>query len=289
MPTHPSPDIDSLWDYNQPAETATRFQALLASSDISQPEYRFELTTQLARTHSLRRQFAEAHAVLDQLVPQLEQMSSRAQARYWLERGRTYNSAGERSQAIEQFEKAWLAAQRAQADFYAIDALHMLAIATQGETSLQWGRQGLAVAQRSGEKRAQDWASRLWHNLGMTYHSMGDYPHALQAFEAALPLWRSQGLKQREFEGRWMVGWTLRSMQRHQEALAMMHILRAEMEATDQPDGYVYEELGENLMALQQPDAATPWFAKAYALLKDDPDVRAEPARLDRLRQLSGR
>ena len=52
-------------------------------------------------------------------------------------------------------------------------------------------------------------------------------------------------------------------------------------------DGYVFEEIGENLLALKRDGEAQPNFARAYALLKDDPSLQAnDVARLERLRKL---
>ncbi|MCA9957214.1 MAG: hypothetical protein KC434_20945, partial [Anaerolineales bacterium] len=61
------PELHTLWDYNDPAGTAVRFQELLPAVAASEDRaYHVELLGQLARTHSLRRQFAEAHDLLDQ-------------------------------------------------------------------------------------------------------------------------------------------------------------------------------------------------------------------------------
>ena len=60
------PELNTLWNYNDPAGTAERFQALLPEVAASANRaYHVELLSQLARTHSLRRQFDQAHALLD--------------------------------------------------------------------------------------------------------------------------------------------------------------------------------------------------------------------------------
>src|SRR3982751_3913709 len=93
-------DIDSLWDYHNPAATEQRLRALLPeverSGDLG---LHVELLTQMARTHSMRRQFDQSHALLDQARELLggddEPVTSmpRARVRYLLERGRALNSA----------------------------------------------------------------------------------------------------------------------------------------------------------------------------------------------------
>ena len=58
---------------------------------------------------------------------------------------------------------------------------------------------------------------------------------------------------------------------------------------TDNPDGYVYEELAECLYALGRLDEAKPYFRRAHELLsKDAWFVEGEAPRLARLAMLGG-
>ena len=62
----PLPDIDSLWDYSNPAETEKRFKVVLPEAiSVGDTSYHRILLTQIARTHSLRQQFDVAHEILD--------------------------------------------------------------------------------------------------------------------------------------------------------------------------------------------------------------------------------
>ncbi|HEX8682227.1 MAG TPA: hypothetical protein VF707_07935 [Ardenticatenaceae bacterium] len=64
----------------------------------------------------------------------------------------------------------------------------------------------------------------------------------------------------------------------------MQQALLAEFEASGEQDGYVYEELGECLLALGRPEQARPYFARAYEEFSQDPWlVEQEPVRLQRL------
>jgi hypothetical protein len=62
------PNINKLWDYNDPAATEQKFKALLpeaiAQGDVS---YQGELLTQIARTYSLRKMFDQAHTTLNEV------------------------------------------------------------------------------------------------------------------------------------------------------------------------------------------------------------------------------
>jgi hypothetical protein len=79
----------------------------------------------------------------------------------------------------------------------------------------------------------------------------------------------------------------LRSLRRHEEALAILRRLDAENAVSGEPDGFVFEEIAENLLALQKGDAAKPYFAKAWQLLSADTSLDRPSdehlARLDRL------
>jgi hypothetical protein len=67
----------------------------------------------------------------------------------------------------------------------------------------------------------------------------------------------------------------------------MQQGLLAEFQASGKQDGYVYEELGECLLALSQPEQARPYFAYAYEeLSRDTWLVEQEPARMQRLQAL---
>jgi Flp pilus assembly protein TadD len=88
---------------------------------------------------------------------------------------------------------------------------------------------------------------------------------------------------------RWTVARAYRSLGRNDDALALQRQLEAEGVAANAPDGYVYEELGELLLANGERAVAQAHFARAFELLDGDATFRAnEPERLSRLRQLGG-
>ena len=97
-------DIDSFWEYTDPAASEARFRAAMTSA---QGDARLELLTQIARTYGLRQRFDEAHAVLNEVERQLADAGPRPRIRYLLERGRTFNSSGESDKARALFVEAW--------------------------------------------------------------------------------------------------------------------------------------------------------------------------------------
>ena len=63
--------------------------------------------------------------------------------------------------------------------------------------------------------------------------------------------------------------------------------LAAELDAADETDGYVFEEIGECLLELDRTDEARPWLALAHLELARDPWLaEQEAARIERLRDL---
>src|SRR5207247_681442 len=102
------PDLDTLWDYQNPAETERRFLEVLPQAQASgDAPYYLELMTQLARTQGLQRQFKNAHATLDYVEQRLEDQPPRVVIRYLLERGRTFNSSKQRDDSRPYFLEAW--------------------------------------------------------------------------------------------------------------------------------------------------------------------------------------
>jgi tetratricopeptide (TPR) repeat protein len=285
------PDFDALWDYNNPAATEQQFRVLLAQAERSgKRDYHVQLLTQLARALGLQRRFAEAHATLDAATTLVSPDLAVAGVRLALERGRLFNSAGEPDAARPFFQAAWEAAQAAGDDGYAVDAAHMLAIVSPPAEKLAWEQRALALAETSPQPRARKWLASLYNNMGWSCHALGQHEQALAMFERALAERESAGDPASVAVARWCVGRGLRALGRYPEALAAQQALAADLAARGEQDGYVDEELGENLLALGRAEEARPCFARAYATLAGDAWLAAhEPARLARLRELGAR
>jgi tetratricopeptide (TPR) repeat protein len=279
-------DIDALWDYGDPAASEQRFRAAL---DTASAEQQLELQTQIARTLSLRRRFDEAHAMLDAVRPRAATTPA-VQVRYGLERGRTFNSAGQREPARSLFEQAFAQAQVARLDALAVDAAHMVAITHAGNpAALDWNRRGIDLARASSDPQARRLVPAMLNNSAWDLHDMGRPAEALVLFEQALAEWTARGSPSQVRVAVWSVARCLRSLGRHDEALARQQALLAEHLRAGSSDGYVNEEIAENLLALGRADEAQPQFATAARLLAQDEGLaQAEPQRLVRLRRLGG-
>ena len=282
------PSIDMLWDYNNPEATATKFRDLLPLAEKSVDKtYYVELLTQLARTQSLQRNFEEAHRILDTASHVMDgQNMPIAEIRYLLERGRTFNSAGEKEQSIPLFNEAYVKAVAHNEDFYAIDAAHMLGIASKDQ--LHWNLAALRLAENTTDTRAGKWLASLYNNIGWTYHELKDYAGALTFFEKLLA-WRMDQKDERgAFIAKWTIARTYRSMDRIDQALALQGELLDEIQRKGlDPSGYVFEELAECLLIQGRGIEAKANFRKAYEILSKDIWLKAnEGDRLKRLEEL---
>lgn len=62
------------------------------------------------------------------------------------------------------------------ASFLAVDAAHMLAIASGSfEEKITWNTTALQAAEASTDEQARGWCGSLYNNLGWTYHDQGEY------------------------------------------------------------------------------------------------------------------
>ncbi len=282
-------DFDTLWDYEHPERTEAVFRQLLLNEESNaDPSYHLQLLTQIARTQGLQRHFDEAIATLDQVEPHLTAHLVQTTIRYRLERGRVLNSSGHPEDAQPWFQQAWELAREHGEDFYAVDALHMLAIVAPVAEKHNWNRMALHVAEASTDERARGWAGSLYNNMGWTYHDQGEYERALDLFQQAVQFSEAQG-KPRDIRiARWCVARVLRSLQRYQEALSIQQELYKEWASSEEEqDGYVSEEIAECLLALGQATESRSHFTQAYTLLSRNIWLAAEaPERLERLKQL---
>ena len=276
-------DIDSFWEYTDPAASEERFRAALPST---QGDQRLELLTQIARTYGLRSRFEEAHKLLDDVEKQLADTGPRPHVRYLLERGRTFNSSAEKEKARLLFINAWEYASAAQEEGLAVDAAHMVAITYAGKAaSIAWNQRGLALARQSHDPKAVALIPAMLNNSAWDLHDMGHYAEALPWFEEALTEWLSRGKPKQIQIAKWSLARCLRSLERYNDALTNLRELEAEHAAMGSVDGYVFEEIAENLAAIGETDEARPFFQKAFdALSRDNWFAKNESARLARLK-----
>ena len=243
-------DLNPLWDFDDPGRSEQRFRAALATSTGDDA---IILQTQIARSYGLRGDFAKARDILNSLDSHLPDAGAEARTRHALELGRTYASAAHPQQSLTSeakeraraaYRQAYEIARRGELDGLAVDALHMLAfVDTEPADQLKWGQEALAIAQASPQPAAKKWEPSLRNNIGYALYQLGRYDEALDQFEQAAVLREKGDDAQAKRIAHWMVAWTLRAMNRTDEALEIQLRLERERAAAGVPSAYVFEEL----------------------------------------------
>lgn len=282
------PDFSTLWNYNQPQETESRFREILPAARASgDRDYYLQLLTQIARAQGLQKQYDQAHATLDHVREELSDDLKAVKVRYHLERGRVFNDTGQYEKAKAAFLEAWQLAQDHQLDGYAVDAAHMMGIIEPPEEALAWNLRAVEFAKASQDPAARRWLATLQNNIGWTYFKMQKYAEALERFEDALEHRKAQGNAGNIRIARWCIAKMHRLLGRTEAALKEQQSLLDEAQKAGETAGYTHEELAECLFALNRKSEAKPHFATAYEILSKDPWFpRDELARLERMKLL---
>ena len=284
------PNFDKLWDYNHPDSTEIKFAQLIPQAKKSgNLDYYLQLLTQIARTQGLQGNFKKANETLSEVDSLMISETKIAKIRYLLEQGRVYNSAGNPEKAKEFFLEAWKFGNENKLDLYAIDAAHMMGIVAPPEKQLEWSLKALELTEKTDDKKAKGWLGALYNNIGWTYFDLKNYDKALELFQKGLR--RREKIKDESGTriAKWTIGRTYRALGKTDEALKIQENLLREIEEKKlDPDGYVYEELGELYLLKNDKTKAKPFFQKAFQLLsQDDWLVKNEAKRLERLKTLS--
>ncbi len=274
------PNLKTLWDVDEPGESEQALRALLTHHE-GDLDGELTLLTQVARAQGLQGHFDDAHQTLDEVESRLTDETPSARVRLLLERGRLYNSAGDKDKARPYFEQAWDAGQQLGDLGLAVDAGHILGVIEAPE--LDWSLKAIELAENTNDEDARYWLAPLYNNIGWTYHERGDFEQALVAFQKALRLFEQQQDVVRVRRARWAVARSLRSLERFSDA----HAVQSQLQDEGAVDGFVEEELGECLLALGRGDEAKPHFERAYGILSQDEWLlQNEPDRMQRLRSL---
>ncbi|WP_372370875.1 tetratricopeptide repeat protein [Candidatus Uabimicrobium sp. HlEnr_7] len=277
-------NFDSLWNYQDPETTRKKFISILDSSPQNN-NYTLQLKTQISRTYSLQQNFTKAHNILDDIA-QIKERDSLTNIRYLLERGRTFNSANDHQKATNLFLQALEIANKEQYDFYIIDALHMLGI-SDTNSSMEWNLKALSVAEKTEEEKARNWCGSLYNNIGWGYFEMKEYEKAHHLFLKTQAWHEDKGDLQRTLIARWSIAKTLRMQNKMMEALAIQKKLESVYDDQQKKDGYVYEELAECYLSLEDSNYKR-YAQKAYDELNKDMWLQKnENSRLQRLKKLA--
>ncbi|MGO4691837.1 tetratricopeptide repeat protein [Glaciibacter sp. 2TAF33] len=165
-------------------------------------------------------------------------------ARIALERGRLRVNAERPAEGVPLFTLAARHAAAAGSQFLALDALHMLALADEGQEE-EWAADGLDLLDTVTDDRTRRWGVALHNNLAWHLHDSGRPDQAITHFERALAAADAVGTADQRFIGRWALGRCLRTLGRTDEARAIQQVL-----AEERPDD---EFVRAELAALSTP------------------------------------
>lgn len=284
------PNFDSLWDFGNPEKTCQAFDDLIPQAKESGDlEYFLQLLTQIARTQGLQKDFVEAHLTLDEVQESITAETPVAKIRYFLERGRVFNSSKEISNALVMFARAYELAQEAHQDNLGVDAAHMMAIAeSDSGKKMEWNLKALTLAEKSQDPKANGWLGSLYNNMAWTYHDSGKFEEALDLFKKGQTFREGKGEASTLRIAKWSVARALRSLKKYDEAVAIQTALKSEFDALGEKDPYVLEELGELSLLLAKTDEAKEFFRLAYnQFSKDEWFKTNEAPRFQRIHELS--
>ena len=245
-------DMREYWDFADPVGSEARFRAL--SETVADWSLLAEVEAQIARCMGLTGRFDEGHAVLDAILARGQALTDRARASIAIERGRLFNSAGDKETARRWFVEA----QSWPVEDLTIDALHMMAFVLPPEEGRAATLEALRRAEASDDPWAKRWQGSLLNNLGWDYHEAGDFEVALGYFERAEVARRAAGDAKALAIAEWCRARCLRSLGRFDKALAILG-------AQDWVEGdkYLAEEMAANLEALGRDEEAEVWRGRA--------------------------
>jgi tetratricopeptide (TPR) repeat protein len=164
----------------------------------------------------------------------------------------------------------------------------MLGIVEEPDDAREWNERAMRLARSSSDPLARRWVGSLASNMGWARHDAGDDDGALELFALARDEWLADGRVERARIARWSIARCLRSRGDAEAALREQELLLVELDELGATDGYVHEEIGECLLALDRGAEARPHFARAWSTLSRAAHLSADdPARLARLERLA--
>lgn len=289
-PAHPQQElldaIFELWSFDDPKGTLLDFRQLRAlllgsgkSDDVAL------LDTQIARALALQGQRTEAQA----LLLSLRSESTLVMAYAMLESSRLSAQAGHSAAAQQQFGQAFRYAAAQRLDTLAVEAAWLAAGASAATPARRaWLEQARVYAERTPSPPARAWRARLWLDWGWEELRAGAPERALPSFRRSLDLAHEAGTAQALRAAEYALAHSYRRLGRCAAALELLAPLQQLHRDSSSTYGLVQEELAECLLALGNRPSAQPHFARAYALLSQDPWIAAhQPARLRRLLDFS--
>lgn len=267
-------DVTELWVAGDPVASEAR---MLAALESAHGDDALIIRTQIARTYVFRKDFSRAHEILRDVETELDSASPEAQARYWLELGRSYASHQQapgsqtdetRALARHAYENAVAIASDAGLDGLTVDALHMLPFTETDLTEqMYWTQRALELVLESDQPEARRWEASIRSNLGEIYFDLAQYPQALEQFESSRTLRQRDGASYGAVrDANWHVARTLRMLGQLERALEIQQRLADEAYVANEQRHYIHDELSLLYAALDDAERARHFAEHSAAL-----------------------
>ncbi len=290
--------FDDLWGaLGYPEAVEQKMTELLPQAEaLEDKSIYLQMLSQIALAQALQRKFDVAHKTLDNAEALLTPQYALARARILLERGRTYQQAGNIPDALKYFEQSYEESKKHNLDAPTINAAHMIAIVVDNvEDKIKWNKLALDLVETTKDTEAKKWIGPVTNNLGQNYLTSKQYDKALPVFQKALELFQKDGYAPSIRIAKWTIAHTLRMLGRTDEALDMLQALLKDYDAISASGNFdcpqeiflvtracVYEDMAEIYS-----EKAREFAALAYdALSKDEMFRNTEPKRLELLQQI---
>ena len=205
-------DVRDYWNFGDPVVSRAIFESLLPS--LTDRTEQLDVHAQIGRTYSLSGANQEC---LDYLKPVWDEglaLGGRAAASLMIEAGRAYRGLGMIQQARQGFEDVSINGP----DDLRVDALHMLALISEGDHVEYHNNKAIELARASKDEWARRWIGSLYNNMGWACFEAGEHDEALEYFESALLARYEFGQEERVSEAKWCIGHTLLALDRLKDA-----------------------------------------------------------------------
>lgn len=266
------PDCDDIWRPTDLLRTERVIRSRLPMGENSSDAESIVALLQAVRLSCLKNQLNEAKnflAYAEQLLPGLDPSDKlKLEIRYKLEEGRYYSFTMNPSRALEAFRSGWESSKNiGKLDFFAVDAAYMISITLPVKQGREWLYLGLSLAEKSTNALTKEWLAYLYLAVGWDYFDRYDFNSALDFFSKI----RDECAANQSLTR--MVSWSkarvLRALKKIDTAIdAQREILIDDGGLPLEENGFVYLELAELYVGLQQWAKAKDYYVLAFESLK---------------------
>ncbi len=242
-------------------------KALEASKKEGNKSNEVEANAMIARCYLIKNDTASGLPYLKAAEADARQNQPLGWSRYLGVRGRFEWQQNDLKKATETFKEMYNFCENNEMPSRAIDAAHMVAIVGTPEQQIEWGKKGIAEAEKSN---ITHWLGPLWNNLGATYEDQEKYLEALDAYLKAREYHWQYGTEQNKLIADWAVGHAYLLSGDYENAGKWLRPVLAWAERVENTEfvGLTYRDLGDIILAEGDSASALGYFENAQDNLK---------------------